>query len=87
MVEDDEGVRELTREVLAARGYSVMAASSPREALELSTKQEVLIDLIITGVIMPGMSGREMAERIAEARPGLRILMMSGYAEPQIGIF
>jgi two-component system, cell cycle sensor histidine kinase and response regulator CckA len=85
VVEDDEGVKELAREVLASRGYSVMPASTPKEALELSSNQEGSIDLLITDAIMPGMSGRGMAGRIAEARPGLRILMMSGYREPQIG--
>lgn len=85
VVEDDEGVRELAREVLAACGYAVISAASPKEAFELCSQRTDAIDLLITDAIMPGMSGREMAGKLAEERPGLRILLISGYIEPQLG--
>jgi two-component system, cell cycle sensor histidine kinase and response regulator CckA len=85
VVEDDEGVRELAREVLAARGYAVISAASPQEALQLCSRRADPIDLLITDAIMPGMSGREMTGKLAKERPGLRILLMSGYTEPQLG--
>jgi two-component system cell cycle sensor histidine kinase/response regulator CckA len=82
---NDEGVRELAREVLAAHGYAVISAASPKEAFELCSRRADPIDLLITDAIMPGMSGREMAGKLAEGRPGLRILLISGYTEPQLG--
>jgi CheY-like chemotaxis protein len=85
VVEDDDSVRELAREVLTSRGYAVISAASPKEAFELCSRREDPIDLLITDAIMPGMSGREMARKLAEVRPGLRILLMSGYTEPQVG--
>ena len=69
LVEDDEGVRELAREVLQARGYAVMAAATPREAIEICAREEGPIDLLITDAVMPGMSGKEMATKLAEVRP------------------
>jgi len=83
LAEDDAAVRELTREVLDSRGYSVIAASGPDEALKLCSQHTGRIDLLVTDAVMPGMSGREMAARVAEARPGIGILLMSGYTEPR----
>jgi two-component system cell cycle sensor histidine kinase/response regulator CckA len=89
LVEDEEAVRSLVRRVLERKGYQVFAASNGQEALDLSTSHDV-IDLLITDVIMPEMGGRELASRLAQLRPSLRILFMSGYSEEAVaqhGVF
>ena len=84
LVEDEEAVRGLVREILSRLGYRVLVASDGIEALALSQRFEEAIHLLLTDVIMPGMDGRELAERMMAARPDTRILFMSGYAEPPI---
>ncbi len=84
LVEDEEAVRTLVREVLSRLGYRVLVASDGVEALALSRRFEEPIHLLLTDVIMPGMDGRELAERMMVARPDTRVLFMSGYAEPPI---
>jgi CheY-like chemotaxis protein len=79
LVEDDDGVRELMADVLETAGYSVVAAGRPLRALELAPSLGP-IDLLVTDVIMPGMSGRELARKLIEGQPGLRALYVSGYA-------
>ncbi|MGH7347251.1 MAG: ATP-binding protein, partial [Candidatus Rokuibacteriota bacterium] len=84
LVEDEEAVRSLVREILSRLGYRVLVASDGVEALALSQRLTEPIHLLLTDVIMPGMDGRELAERMMLARPDTRILFMSGYAEPPI---
>ena len=84
LVEDEEAVRSLVREILSRLGYRVMVASDGIEALALSREFAEPIQLLLTDVIMPGMDGRELAERMMITRPDTRTLFMSGYAEPPI---
>jgi CheY-like chemotaxis protein len=81
VVEDQQQVRQLATRVLAGCGYRVLEAESGEEALQLAAVHAGGIDLLLTDVIMPGMSGKELAERLAEARPEMRVLFMSGYTE------
>jgi hypothetical protein len=85
VVEDEEAMRDVATRILQRDGYVVIAASSGPEALELARDHEGPIDLLLTDVVMPRMLGREVAERMSELRPGLRVLYMSGYAQPVLG--
>jgi len=79
LVEDEERVLELTGEMLSETGYTVLPAHGPAEALQLAATHAGAIDLLLTDVIMPQMNGTQLAERLLTARPGLRVLYMSGY--------
>ena len=79
LVEDEDALRELTRSVLVANGYTVLDAASPAAALELARLHLRSIDLILTDVVMPGMDGRALVEKLMPMRPGLRVIYMSGY--------
>jgi CheY-like chemotaxis protein len=79
LVEDEPQLRELTRTVLASRGYSVVEAGSADEAERLAEKYGTTIHLLLTDVIMPGISGRELAKRLSARHPAMRVLYMSGY--------
>jgi CheY-like chemotaxis protein len=79
VVEDEDAVRRLTTRVLAAAGYDVLTAGSPGEALTLAAAEERTIDLLVTDVIMPSMTGPALARRLVAARPKLRVLYVSGY--------
>jgi PAS domain S-box-containing protein len=81
LVEDEDVVRDLTRRVLERHGYTVLACADGPAAVELAKAEERQIDLLLTDVVMPGMRGYEVAKRVAETRPEIRILFMSGYAE------
>jgi PAS domain S-box-containing protein len=81
LVEDEEAVRELATRILSAKGYSVVAAKSTREAEDFSEKYTGQIHLLLTDIIMPGTSGRELARRITERHPKTRVLYMSGYTD------
>jgi CheY-like chemotaxis protein len=78
-VEDTEMVRSLVTSTLESYGYTVLAAPSGVEALAIADDQQVPIDLLLTDVMMPGMNGRELAERILAARPNVKVLFTSGY--------
>jgi signal transduction histidine kinase len=78
VVEDDARIRPLVQEILTGMGYTVHCAQHGEEALQLCEKLGP-IDLVLTDVVMPRMNGRELSERIARLRPGIRILYMSGY--------
>jgi DNA-binding NtrC family response regulator len=80
-VEDDHQVRGLTRTILTTRGYRVLDAASPADALKILAEPEWTIDLLITDIVMPGMNGADLALQAAAARPGIRVLFMSGYTE------
>ncbi len=81
LVEDEEAVRRLTQRILVAAGYQVVAAASGAQALQVSASQEGKIDLLVTDVVMPGMNGRELWERLRKLRPELKVLYMSGYTD------
>jgi CheY-like chemotaxis protein len=81
LVEDEDMVRALMCEVLEREGYQVVACSHPAEGIEESKRHRGQIDLLLTDVVMPGMNGREMADRIHEIMPQLRVVFMSGYTE------
>ncbi|MEU4245290.1 ATP-binding protein [Actinoplanes sp. NPDC026619] len=82
VVEDEEALREVAGRILAGAGYRVLSASCGAEALELVARHDGVIDLLVSDVVMPGMLGKELAERLVDARPGTRVLYMSGYAQP-----
>jgi len=79
LVEDDEVVRLLVGEALRGYGYTVIEASKGDEALELSRSHAGSIDLLLTDVVMPGMSGTELADRLSAERSGLALIFTSGY--------
>jgi PAS domain S-box-containing protein len=80
LVEDEQSVRELTGRILAENGYEVIHASDGYRARTASDGFEGQIDLLLSDVVMPGMSGREVAEELRRLRPGLKVLYMSGHA-------
>jgi two-component system cell cycle sensor histidine kinase/response regulator CckA len=83
LVVDDEGaLREVTRRILTRSGYQVITAADGLEALELAKMHAGPIHLVLTDVVMPSMSGSELAGRLRELRPDVRVLFMSGYAQP-----
>ncbi len=79
LVEDEPDLRELTRMVLAAKGYTVVEARNAEDAERLADGNGTKIHLLLTDVIMPGLSGRELAKRILARHPAMRVLYMSGY--------
>jgi two-component system, cell cycle sensor histidine kinase and response regulator CckA len=81
VAEDERGVREVVQRILSRKGYKVLVASSGPEALEVAARFEDRIDILLTDVVMPQMSGWELAERLRIERTGLKIVYMSGYAE------
>ncbi|MGB2718060.1 MAG: response regulator, partial [Vicinamibacterales bacterium] len=81
VVEDDNAVRRLARDVLTAAGYTVIDARDGDEALARTRAHPSLVDLVITDVVMPGPTGRELAARLADAFPGIRVLYTSGYTK------
>jgi CheY-like chemotaxis protein len=81
LVEDEEMVRVLMCEVLEREGYEVLPCANPKEGIEMSKRHGGHIDLLLTDVVMPGMNGREMANRIHEILPQLLVVFMSGYTE------
>jgi signal transduction histidine kinase/CheY-like chemotaxis protein len=80
LVEDDDLVREMTVEALVSIGYTPMIAKSPREALDICSTQGSEVRLMLTDVVMPGMNGMELRDRIWATHPEIRVLFMSGYS-------
>lgn len=81
LVEDEAPVREFVRRTLEHAGYKVIEAANPKDALQTLELIAGRVDLVLTDVVMPGMSGRMMAERLMNRYPSMRILFMSGNAE------
>jgi PAS domain S-box-containing protein len=81
VVEDDQAVRAIVREVLRGEGYRVLEADSGQAALRVARNHTGKIDAVLTDVVMEGMGGREVAEYLRIARPGIRIAFMSGYTD------
>src|SRR5262249_1662185 len=81
LVEDEESVRALTRKILERDGYKVIEATHPKAALEILEKEAPPVRLLLTDVVMPEMDGHELAARVTLLRPGVRVLLMSGYAD------
>jgi two-component system cell cycle sensor histidine kinase/response regulator CckA len=85
LVEDELVVRGLVRSVLANAGYTVMEAGDGLEALSVHESLDKPIDLLVSDVIMPGMGGVELARRLHAARPDLKVIFISGYADDSLG--
>ncbi|MDD5543213.1 MAG: PAS domain S-box protein [Acidobacteriia bacterium] len=84
VVEDEMGVRSLIQSVLAAKGYTVLEADDGIEALKLNENHPGTIDLLLTDLVMPRMSGRELAEHLSPKRPEMKVLFMSGYTADSV---
>ncbi|HET7342434.1 MAG TPA: PAS domain S-box protein [Methylomirabilota bacterium] len=84
LVEDEDEVRDLAREILVDQGFAVLEAASPGEALRVADRHQGVIDLLVTDVVMPQMSGRELAAQLLQRRPRTRVLYISGYSEDAI---
>jgi two-component system cell cycle sensor histidine kinase/response regulator CckA len=84
LVEDDENVRRMAAQMLKILGYTVFAPLSPQDAIAICKEADQPIDCVVTDVIMPGMSGRELVEAIRILRPGIKVLFMSGYTSDVI---
>jgi CheY-like chemotaxis protein len=85
VVEDEEGLRHVTNRILVRNGYRVLGAADGAAAIELVRQYEGPIDLVLSDVVMPHMLGDEVAQRVSGLRPGIRVLYMSGYAQPVLG--
>jgi DNA-binding response OmpR family regulator len=85
LVEDEANLRYLARQYLEKQGYKVIEAADGAVAVQIAVAHEAVIHLLLTDVIMPGMNGRELAQRISEIRPNVKVLYMSGYTENVIG--
>jgi CheY-like chemotaxis protein len=83
-VEDERGVRDLTKRILESAGYTVLAAGNGAEAIALIEQHTGPADLLMTDVVMPGMNGRELATRVADLRPEAKVLYTSGYTDDAI---
>jgi PAS domain S-box-containing protein len=86
VVEDEAALREVARRILERHGYQVLVAANGREAIEAVTACGTHIDALVTDVVMPGMQGQEVAERVSELQPDIRVLYMSGYAQGLMGV-
>jgi len=84
LVEDEEVVRGLTKNILMQAGYNVLDAKGGEEAIRICRAHNGPIDLLLTDVVMPEISGKEVADRLLELRPTIRVLFMSGYTDEAI---
>lgn len=84
LAEDDPAVRQAVASILEAGGYQVIAAGDGGEAIRLAEQHDGAVALLLTDVVMPDMSGRELANLLVDRRPGLAVLFMSGYTDNAI---
>jgi len=84
VVEDEQGVRELTAKMLKGLGYNVLVASGGTQALEIGNSHKGQIALLLTDVVMPGMSGTQLAQELQRRRPDIKVVYISGYTENTI---
>lgn len=84
VVEDDPGVLKITLAILKSQGYSPLIAVNPHEAMAICNEYKKKIDLLLTDVVMPDMSGPKLAKTLIKKRPGLNVLFMSGYSKDMI---
>jgi len=84
VVEDEQGIRGLLGEILGGRGYRVLSASRGQEAVDMLARAGEPVHLLVTDVVMPGMNGRELAERLRLKIPGLKVLYISGYTPEEV---
>jgi PAS domain S-box-containing protein len=84
VVEDDDAVRKIVRTTLESAGYKVVEARDGVEAIDSVRTQDARVDLVLTDIVMPGMSGREMADRLRQSSPGLPVVFMSGYTDDAV---
>jgi CheY-like chemotaxis protein len=85
LVEDELSVRLVTSKFLQKNGFTVLTATDPDEALTLCQKYDQQIDLLVADVVMPQISGYELAERLKEIRPVMKVLFISGYSDEELG--
>jgi len=84
VVEDEDGVRELVRQILEDHGHAVLSARHGRDAMQIAERYERPIDLLVTDVVMPEMGGGELAEKLMARRPDLKVLYISGYTNDEV---
>jgi len=84
LAEDEAPVRAVARQVLERHGYTVLEAPSGEAALDVARRYSGAIHLLLTDVVMPGMSGHDLAKRLAALRPEVRVVYMSGYTDDAI---
>jgi CheY-like chemotaxis protein len=84
VVEDDPSIRDLAQRVLRKRGYTVLAAAKPGEAVALAGEEGRQVDLLVTDVMLPEMSGPDLARILAAQQPGLPVVYMSGYTDTTV---
>ena len=85
LVEDEPEVRSLVQRILKTQGYTVVTAANPDEAVAVAREFKGVIQLLVTDVVMPGMSGLQLAERLLPTRPHMRVLFVSGYTDDAMG--
>jgi CheY-like chemotaxis protein len=85
LLEDEPALREVIREVLETAGYTVVTGPTPKEALQSALDARAAVDLVLTDVVMPNLSGREAAARVRAVHPSAPVLYMSGYTAEAIG--
>ena len=84
VAEDEDGVRELLRKALTEYGYTALTARHGRDALMIAGERQGGIDLLLTDIVMPEMSGRELAETLLDHEPDLKVLYISGYTDDEV---
>lgn len=82
IADDEEALREVTQRILTRNGYTVLTASSGAQAIELAASHVGTIDLVLTDVIIPAMQGPTIAKEVRKLRPDIRVVFMSGHAQP-----
>ncbi|MGD0308594.1 MAG: response regulator [Acidobacteriota bacterium] len=81
VVEDEQVVLDLVTSILKDKGFTVLCARSGEEAVQIGSRHEGRIDLVLTDIVMPGMSGGELVRRLSPLKPEIRVLYMSGYTK------